>query len=172
MHHGVATAKRKSGCLCGLWYTNTSSSLAPKYEELAQLYASNSDYAEKVTIAKVDATLNDVPDEIQGFPTIKLFPAGSKGSPVDYSGPRTIEDLADFIKVNGKYKVDAYVSNETSEDKEMPDADTTMPKQAPAATVSGGIKESVKSAASEAAEVVKTIIVDSDEGGAQEHDEL
>ena len=148
------------------------SSLAPKYEELAQLYTSNPSYAEKVTIAKVDATANDVPEEIQGFPTIKLYPAGSKDTPVDYSGSRTIEDLAEFIKVNGKYKVDAYLSNDTSDDVDMPDADTTMPKQAPAATVSGGVKESIKSVASEAAEAVKTLAVDSDEAGVAEHDEL
>ncbi len=147
------------------------SSLAPKYEELAQLYASNSDYAGKVTIAKVDATQNDVPDEISGFPTIKLFPAGSKGSPVDYSGSRTIEDLANFVKANGKYKIDAYLTNDT-EDIEMPDVDTTMPKQAPAATVTGGVKQAIKSVASEAAEVVKTMAVDSDEAGVAEHDEL
>jgi protein disulfide-isomerase A1 len=146
-------------------------SLAPKYEELAQLYFSNPNYAEKVTIAKVDATANDVPEEIQGFPTIKLYPAGLKDSPVDYSGSRTVEDLAEFIKVNGKYMVDAYVSNETSDDVDMPDADTTMPKQAPAATVTGGVKEAVKNVVSEAAEAVKTMAVDTDEGVA-EHDEL
>lgn len=146
-------------------------SLAPKYEELAQLYTSNADYAGKVTIAKVDATQNDVPDEINGFPTIKLFPAGSKDSPIDYSGSRTIEDLAEFIKTNGKYKVDAYLSNDT-DDVDMPDADTTMAKQAPAATVSGGVKEAIKSAASGAAEIVKTMAMDSDEGGVAEHDEL
>lgn len=60
-----------------------------------------------MTIAKVDATANDVPDEIQGFPTIKLFPAGAKDSPVDYKGSRTVEDFANFIKENGKYQVDA-----------------------------------------------------------------
>lgn len=123
-------------------------------------------------MAKVDATANDVPEEIQGFPTIKLYPAGSKDSPVAYSGARTVADLAEFIKVNGKHKVDAYLSNDTSEDAEMPDADTTMPKQAPAATVAGGVKEAIKSAASEAAEVVKTMAVDSDEAGVAEHDEL
>lgn len=63
--------------------------------------------ASQVTIAKVDATANDVPDQIQGFPTIKIFPAGAKDSPVEYSGPRTVEDFANFIKENGKYKVDA-----------------------------------------------------------------
>ena len=51
--------------------------LAPKYEELGQLFASD-ELSKLVIIAKVDATANDVPDEIQGFPTIKLFPAGKK----------------------------------------------------------------------------------------------
>ena len=147
-------------------------SLAPKYEELAQLYAANPSHAEKVTIAKVDATANDVPEEIQGFPTIKLYPAGSKDSPVDYSGSRTIEDLAQFVKVNGKHKVDAYGSNDTSDDVNMPDADTTTSKQAPAATGAGTVKEAVKSVVSEATEVVKTITVDNDDAGVAEHDEL
>jgi protein disulfide-isomerase A1 len=81
--------------------------LAPKYEQLAKAYAENPDFASKVTVAKIDATANDVPDPIQGFPTIKLFPAGSKDAPVEYSGSRSIEDLAEFIKTKGKYQVDA-----------------------------------------------------------------
>lgn len=85
-------------------------SLAPKYEELAKLYFDNPEFKDKVIIAKVDATANDVPDEIQGFPTIKLFPAGKKDSPVDYQGSRTVEDLAHFIRDNGHFKVDAYVA--------------------------------------------------------------
>lgn len=83
--------------------------LAPKYEELAKLYFDNPEYASKVIVAKVDATANDVPDEIQGFPTIKLFVAGKKDSPIDYQGSRTVEDLANFIRDNGSHKVDAYV---------------------------------------------------------------
>jgi protein disulfide-isomerase A1 len=82
--------------------------LAPKYEELAGLYA-NSEFKDKVVIAKVDATNNDVPDEIQGFPTIKLYPAGDKKNPVTYSGARTVEDFVDFIKENGKYKASVEV---------------------------------------------------------------
>jgi protein disulfide-isomerase A1 len=77
--------------------------LAPKYEELATLYA-KSEFKDKVVIAKVDATANDVPDEIQGFPTIKMYPAGAKDQPVTYSGSRTVEDLINFIAENGKYK--------------------------------------------------------------------
>ncbi|KAH9909024.1 protein disulfide isomerase [Xylariomycetidae sp. FL2044] len=85
--------------------------LAPKYDTLASLYA-DSEFKDKVVIAKVDATANDVPDEIQGFPTIKLYPAGGKSEPVSYSGSRTVEDLIKFVKENGKYKA------EVSEKKE------------------------------------------------------
>ncbi|KAJ5214805.1 hypothetical protein N7468_010484 [Penicillium chermesinum] len=88
-------------------------SLAPKYEELAALYAN---VPEKVVVAKIDATANDVPDSITGFPTIKLFPAGKKDEPVDYEGSRTVEDLVTFIKENGKYKVDGLA--ETASDAE------------------------------------------------------
>lgn len=87
--------------------------LAPKYETLASMYA-DSEFKDKVVIAKVDATTNDVPDEIQGFPTIKLYPAGAKSDPVNYSGSRTVEDLVKFIKENGKYK--AEVSEKTEDE--------------------------------------------------------
>ncbi|KAK4693507.1 protein disulfide-isomerase A1, partial [Lecanoromycetidae sp. Uapishka_2] len=136
--------------------------LAPKYEELAAMYPSSS----KVTVAKVDATANDVPDEIQGFPTIKLFPAGGKEEPITYSGSRTMEDLAEFIKENGKYKFDAYEGkNETGDDEDMPMADG-MGEAAKAAT------ETVKSVASDAAEAVKTAVGDTDGEDGSEHDEL
>ncbi|KAF3762450.1 hypothetical protein M406DRAFT_99052 [Cryphonectria parasitica EP155] len=77
--------------------------LAPKYEELGAMFA-NSEFKDQVVIAKVDATSNDVPDEVQGFPTIKLYPAGAKKEPITYSGSRTVEDIAAFIAENGKYK--------------------------------------------------------------------
>ncbi|PNY23921.1 Protein disulfide-isomerase, partial [Tolypocladium capitatum] len=89
--------------------------LAPKYEDLASQYAS-SEFKDKVVIAKVDATLNDVPDEIAGFPTIKLYPAGAKGAPVTYEGARTIKDLVEFVKVNGKYKAGISVKEEATEE--------------------------------------------------------
>lgn len=94
--------------------------LAPKYEELGSLYA-ESEFKDKVVIAKVDATLNDVPDEIQGFPTIKLYPAGDKSNPVDYTGSRTIEDLITFVKENGKYKAVVSPKEEATEEA-APDA--------------------------------------------------
>ncbi|EEH38065.1 disulfide isomerase Pdi1 [Paracoccidioides lutzii Pb01] len=97
--------------------------LAPKYEQLAQLYADNPEFAAKVTIAKIDATANDVPEEIQGFPTVKLFAAGSKDKPFDYQGLRTIQGLADFVRDNGKHKVDAYDESKVNEDDDDDDDD-------------------------------------------------
>jgi len=138
--------------------------LAPKYDELAALYFSNPEYKDKVIVAKVDATANDVPVEIQGFPTIKMYPAGAKDSPIDYSGSRTVEDLATFIKTNGKYKVDAYVAPppepETEEEEEEPEEtkvekpaeETSVESAAPAATETP--KETVKKAAEGAQAVV------------------
>ncbi|KAF2751658.1 protein disulfide isomerase [Sporormia fimetaria CBS 119925] len=148
--------------------------LAPKYEELAALYGG--DLASKVVIAKVDATANDVPDEIQGFPTIKLYPAGKKDSPVDYSGARTVEDFIQFIKENGSHKVEAVLPAEPEVEEEKED----LPEQAAAATekvaekvadAAEGATESAKSAASEATEAVKSAVaVDDDK--MDEHDEL
>ncbi|KAG2167013.1 disulfide-isomerase [Aureobasidium pullulans] len=142
-------------------------SLAPKYEELGEMYKA---FSNKVTIAKVDATLNDVPDEIQGFPTIKLYPAHGKAEPIEYSGARTVEDLATFIRENGSHKVDAAVESD--------DVKTEgMPKQAEAATegvagkVAGAVKDAVVDKAGEAAAVIKDGLVDSD-GDLADHDEL
>lgn len=73
---------------------------------MAALYSDVAEFKEKVVVAKIDATANDVPDSITGFPTIKLYPAGKKDEPVEYNGSRTVEDLVQFIKENGKYEVD------------------------------------------------------------------
>jgi len=142
-------------------------SLAPKYEELGELFKAHSN---KVTIAKVDATTNDVPDEIQGFPTIKLFPAHGKGEPIEYSGARTVEDLAAFITENGSHKIAA--------DAKADDVETAgMPKQAEAATegvaarVAGAVKDAVVEQASQAAAVMADGLMDG-EGDMGEHDEL
>lgn len=102
--------------------------LAPKYDELASEYAKTT-FKDKVVIAKVDATLNDVPDEIQGFPTIKLYPAGGKDAPITYSGSRTIEDLANFVKENGKYGADISAKEEGHSSEEAAPAATEETKE-------------------------------------------
>jgi protein disulfide-isomerase A1 len=138
-------------------------SLAPKYDELGELFKSHSD---KVTIAKVDATANDVPDEIEGFPTIKLYAAGKKDSPITYSGARTVEDLVKFIKENGSHAVDVEVKSD-----DVPESD--LPKQAAAATekaseAAEGVKDAVSSKVAQATEAVKAAVGDDDDI----HDEL
>jgi protein disulfide-isomerase A1 len=73
-------------------------SLAPKYEELGKLFSSDN----TVTIAKIDATANDSPADVQGFPTIILYAAGDKQNPVNYEGERTVKALAAFLNAHGK----------------------------------------------------------------------
>jgi len=71
--------------------------LAPKYEELGKLFAKDPN----VVIAKVDATANDTPAKVQGFPTLILYRAGDN-TPITFSGEREVKDLEEFIKTNGR----------------------------------------------------------------------
>ena len=128
--------------------------LAPKYEELGQLYASD-ELSKLVTIAKVDATANDVPDEIQGFPTIKLFAAGKKDAPVDYSGSRTVEDLVQFIKENGSHKAEATVPEAAAEGMSDKLAHEAIVASEKSANSAADATESAKEAAADAADAVK-----------------
>lgn len=68
--------------------------LEPEYEALGKHYKDN----EKVLIAKMDATENEVERvQIQGFPTIKYFPADSEEI-IDFDGDRTTEGMKTFIE--------------------------------------------------------------------------
>ena len=168
----MVTAKRKISSHNCSSFSNFSHSLAPKYEELGQLYKGNKDYDSKVTIAKVDATANDVPDEIQGFPTLKMYAAGKKSEPIEYKGDRSIEDLAKFVKENGKYAIDVYAGKEDKkDDSDLPDAES-MGKAAEAASkVAESVTDKVKSAASDATEAAKSAVKDTDTPS-EGHDEL
>ena len=135
-----------------VWTAANATRLAPKYDELGELFKPHSG---KVVIAKVDATANDVPDEIQGFPTLKLFPAKNKLAPIEYSGAREVDDLAKFIQDNGSFSVDPESDADEADDE--PTSSTT----------SGGIKSKL----SEAAEAAATALLDSD-GDQLDHDEL
>ncbi|KAJ1562284.1 protein disulfide-isomerase precursor, partial [Cladochytrium tenue] len=74
--------------------------LAPVWEQLAKL---SEKFNDSVTIAKMDGTENDLPIgvnfQIPGFPTLKLFKAGTNEI-VDFDGDRTLEDLLEFLKEN------------------------------------------------------------------------
>lgn len=71
--------------------------LAPILDEVAVSFGSDED----VVIAKVDATVNDIPNgvfEVQGYPT--LYFSSASGKLVQYDGDRSKEDIIDFIKKN------------------------------------------------------------------------
>lgn len=69
--------------------------LEPKYAELGEKLAKE----KGVTIAKMDATANDVPPnyEVRGFPTIYFAPKGSKDSPRSYNGGRETDDFIQYL---------------------------------------------------------------------------
>ncbi|SCV02905.1 LANO_0G00958g1_1 [Lachancea nothofagi CBS 11611] len=79
--------------------------LAPLYEEMADIYASDKDANSKIVIANVDATLNDVNVDLEGYPTLMFYPAGKKSTPVVYQGARDIESFMNFIQENGHHGV-------------------------------------------------------------------
>jgi len=69
--------------------------LAPIWDELGASFADSPN----VVIANIDATANDVPPQlnIRGFPTIILFPASNKDTPIEYQGSRQLDDLKKFV---------------------------------------------------------------------------
>jgi len=57
--------------------------------------------SEKLMIAKIDSTENDVPNmDITGFPTIKFFKAGQKDMPIDYSAGMNLKAFEKWLKKN------------------------------------------------------------------------
>ena len=78
--------------------------LAPKYEKLGKVTR----HVSTLVIAKMDSTANEVRGfKIQGFPTIKFFPANNKKG-IEYSGELETEDLLRFVKsrATNKFELD------------------------------------------------------------------
>jgi len=69
-------------------------SLAPKYEKLGEAFKDDS----TIVIAKVDATENDTPADIKGFPTLLFYPSNDKQNPVPYDGERNEVAMASWIR--------------------------------------------------------------------------
>eukprot|EP00922_Rhytidocystis_sp_ex-Travisia-forbesii_P066217 GHVS01098301.1.p1 GENE.GHVS01098301.1~~GHVS01098301.1.p1 ORF type:complete len:464 (-),score=101.76 GHVS01098301.1:330-1721(-) len=72
-------------------------SLAPDWEKLAK------EVKGKVVVAKVDATKETVLSKkfgVQGFPSLKMFPAGEKSvqTAIPYDGPRGANELISFAR--------------------------------------------------------------------------
>jgi protein disulfide-isomerase A1 len=92
--------------------------LAPVYEKLGARLAAHRD---KLIIAKMDATANDIPPsagfDIEGFPTIKLVKANTN-EVVDYEGDRTEEAFIAFLKEHATHKIELEDVKEEAEKEE------------------------------------------------------
>merc|ERR1712088_601169 len=85
--------------------------LVPIWEELGQKYKDH----ENIVIAMSDATANEFADvEVQGFPTIKFFPAGEGAEMQDYNGGRTLEDFVKFLEPDAE---EAEAEEDAAEDE-------------------------------------------------------
>ncbi|KAI9319981.1 thioredoxin-like protein [Dichotomocladium elegans] len=98
--------------------------LSPIWTELGEV-VEKSDAANKVVIAKMDGTENDVPPEagftVSGFPTIVYFKAGTNEL-IEYQGGRSLEDLVQFLNENGssgaKITVESSNTQKSAEDED------------------------------------------------------
>ncbi|PFH33740.1 putative thioredoxin [Besnoitia besnoiti] len=80
--------------------------LEPAYKELAARLRD----VTGLTVAKIDATRNEVPSiKVSGYPTLFLFPRGKKDDPPQiYSGDRTVKDMLEWLEGRvQRAKVDA-----------------------------------------------------------------
>lgn len=81
--------------------------LAPIYEELADILATDKNAQDKIVIADIDDTVNDIMGvEIPGYPTIVFYPAGKDAEPILFESARTVEAFLEFIKNNSANKID------------------------------------------------------------------
>ena len=72
-------------------------SFEPVIEDLARLYRRD----ENLRFYRIDGSKNEIDHDgvrIRGFPTIYLFPAGEKSSPIEYTGERDAASIAKFLK--------------------------------------------------------------------------
>ncbi|POV98379.1 hypothetical protein PSHT_14058 [Puccinia striiformis] len=81
--------------------------LKPIWDNLARSFKDSKD---KVLIAKFDATENDIPStagiQVQGYPTLKFKPAGSREF-IDYDDERELDAMIAFVEKNSVNKVKA-----------------------------------------------------------------
>jgi len=76
--------------------------LAPEYLKAAEQLATQG--VKNVVLAKVDSTANEIEGvSVQGYPTIKFYPAHNKGSPVDFDGERNADGIVKWLKEHAKH---------------------------------------------------------------------
>ena len=57
---------------------------------------------------------NSMFPEFKGYPTMYLFPAGKKDSPIEFSGERTVEGVKDFLSKNATIKLQLNTTDNNS----------------------------------------------------------
>lgn len=77
--------------------------LNPAYENLGEAYRSQ----DKVVISKMDIMKNDLPEDVQYVPYLRLYKAGDKANPLTYQGPRTLQEMAKFMKEKSEHGAEA-----------------------------------------------------------------
>ncbi|OMJ27415.1 Protein disulfide-isomerase [Smittium culicis] len=106
--------------------------LEPTYNELAEL----SQKFSNVVIAKMDATLNDLPAEkhvfpLEGFPTL-FFIKGKTNEVFQYEGDRSLSSLIIFIQTHSSEKIDYKYDHSKDEKKAEAEAEAEAQAEAEA----------------------------------------
>ncbi|CEM10172.1 unnamed protein product [Vitrella brassicaformis CCMP3155] len=87
--------------------------LEPIYKQFAKKVAR----VPTVTVAKIDATRNEVPKmQIRAYPTLLLFPAKNKDHPIEHRGERTEDGLVNFLLQHASFKFDKSLLDKVEED--------------------------------------------------------
>lgn len=81
--------------------------LEPTYDALGKRFAA----ADHIVIAKMDATENDSPADVSGFPTLIYYPGDNKEG-ILYVGDRSEDQMAEFIEANAVASVKAELKHE------------------------------------------------------------
>lgn len=101
--------------------------LEPKYKKVGEHFKDTP----SIVIAKVDATANDVPLDIEGFPTIKFFPAGA-AEPIEYEGARSTNSLIKYVLEHSTTLSDEQKKTlDVEEDKEEAEEDVPEGEEEP-----------------------------------------
>jgi len=82
--------------------------LAPEYDKVGQVFQ---DAKEKMVIAKIDATENDTPEQIKGFPTLIFYPKGTSQG-VKYEGGRTADAMITWLKEHASHDLDGLLKED------------------------------------------------------------
>ncbi|KAJ8086679.1 protein disulfide-isomerase precursor [Marasmius tenuissimus] len=94
--------------------------LKPIWDQLGERYA---DLKDKITIAKMEATENDLPEsagfQVTGFPTLKFKKAGTKEF-IEYDGDRSLDSFIAFIEEHAANDLEVKTPVSPAEDAQAP----------------------------------------------------